>query len=345
MSQMVDELCIIGHPSRAGGADTELDHQIICWQAMGIRVHVCHTGKLDDNLLSLDLKGRGVIYHEPNDWPSLDGLHCISFCNGKFLANLPEIRKYARTTTWVNCMTWNFENEIKMHAAGLIDLHLYQSQHGMERVSAQLRESGPFNCRRFVPYFHVDLFPFVGERPCDRFRFGRISRADQAKFNVRQLWIYETMTAPVLKEGIILGWNDVIADKLGKLPDPYIQALPEGRITQQEFYRRCDAVIMTTDTFENLPRVGFEAMSSGSLLVVDRRGGWTLQVEDGVTGWLCGDDREFVYKSCRTAFEAEERRRMQLAARAKLENEWGLEASMKSWAEVFHLLHHMKRRV
>ncbi len=118
---MIDELCVIGHPSRLGGADTELDHQIRCWAAMGIRVHICHTGPLDANLRGMELQDRGCVLHESRDWPSLEGLHCISYCNGEFLQNLPEIKKYARSTTFVNCMTWNFEAEIKMQAEGHID--------------------------------------------------------------------------------------------------------------------------------------------------------------------------------------------------------------------------------
>jgi len=50
---MIDELCVIGHPSRLGGADTELDHQIHCWQLMGIKVHICHTDALDANCFSM----------------------------------------------------------------------------------------------------------------------------------------------------------------------------------------------------------------------------------------------------------------------------------------------------
>jgi glycosyltransferase involved in cell wall biosynthesis len=101
---------------------------------------------------------------------------------------------------------------------------------------------------------------------------------------------------------------------------------------------------MTTDTFENLPRVGFEAMASGSILVVDNRGGWRLEVEDGVTGWLCNDDREFVYKASRCAFEHEERDRMRVAAREKLESTWGLQAAMDSWATVFEAWEALDRK-
>jgi glycosyltransferase involved in cell wall biosynthesis len=334
-SPAIHDLCVIGHPSRLGGADTELDHQIGCWQAMGIKVHVCHTGPLDNHLRSMNLEQRGCVYHEPRDWRSLDGLHCISFCNGQFLAALPEIKRHARTTSFVNCMTWNFDREVEMQARGLIDFHLYQTDHGMQRVSPRLRELGTYRALRFHPYFDPRDFPFHERRPDDKFRFGRISRDDPDKFGARQLWIYETMTAPVLKEGIILGWGPHAQKKYGRHPNAYVRPCPERGMSQAAFYAFCDALIMTTDTYENLPRAGFEAMSSGSLLVVDNRGGWQLQVDDGQTGWLCRDDREFVYKASRCAFEVDERDAMRRAARRKLEATWGLQAAMDSWQQVF----------
>jgi hypothetical protein len=222
-----------------------------------------------------------------------------------------------------------------MQERGLIDFHLYQTQHAFERVSEKLKELGAYRALHFVPYFHTDDFPYHERRPDDKFRFGRISRGDADKFGNRQLWIYETMTAPVLKEGLIVGWDHRARKRLGRDPDSYIRTLPEGGISQQEFYHYCEAIIMTTETFENLPRVGFEAMSSGSILVVDNRGGWQLQIEDGITGWLCNDDREFVYKASRCAFESEERDEMRRKARARLEREWGLEAGVRSWEKVF----------
>jgi glycosyltransferase involved in cell wall biosynthesis len=106
-------------------------------------------------------------------------------------------------------------------------------------------------------------------------------------------------------------------------------------MTQQDFYKTCEAVIMTTDTFENLPRVAFEAMASGSILVVDRRGGWRTLVEDGVTGWLCEDDREFVYKASRCAFESEERELMRYAARDRLDETSGFAVASQSWEKIF----------
>ncbi len=334
-SSAIDALCVIGHPSRLGGADTELDHQIRCWQAMGIEVHICHTSTLDNNARAMQMEQRGCVYHDSGDWKSLDGMHCISFCNGEFLDQLPEIHRYARTTSFVNCMTWNFDRELEMQERGCIDFHLYQTEHAFERVSTKLKLLGTYRPLHFVPYFHTADFPYHDDRPDDKFRFGRISRGDADKFGSRQLWIYETMTAPVLKEGLIVGWDERARKRFGRDPDSYIRTLPEGGISQQEFYRYCEAIIMTTETFENLPRVGFEAMASGSILVVDNRGGWRLQVEDGITGWLCADDREFVYKASRCAFEHRERAEMRVEARTRFDLRWGLESSMQSWAEVF----------
>jgi glycosyltransferase involved in cell wall biosynthesis len=258
----------------------------------------------------------------------------ISFCNGEFLKNLPAIHKHAKTTSWVNCMTWNFDLEIEMHAKGLIDFHLYQTPHAYSRVSAALRDLAEFRPLMITPYFNLAEFPFIESRPREKFQFGRISRPDPGKFGNRQLWIYETMTAPVLKEGLILGWNESVEGKLGK-PHPYIRTLPAGAISQREFYAFCDAIIFTSDTFENLPRVGFEAMASGSVLIVDNRGGWKQLVEDGKTGWLCNDDREFVYKASRCAFEHHERDEMRKNARARVEKEWGQDASVSAWERVF----------
>jgi len=323
----IKDIAIVGHPSVLGGADTELDHQIICWQAMGVKVHICHTDELDQNCLNMGMKKRGCIYHDKMD---------CSFCNGQFLENIEEIKKYARTTTFVNCMTWNFEKELKAHKKGLIDFFLYQTDHQFKKVSKKLcKLNSLYRPIRFRPFFFSKDFPFIGNRNNNEFQFGRISRGDADKYNDRQLWIYEYMTAPILKKGLILGWDDRARKKFGGDPPSYIKALPEAVISQREFYHFADVIIMATDTFENLPRVGFEAMASGSVLVVDNRGGWKTEVDDGVTGWLCDNDREFVYKASRIAHEKQEKEDMRAAAKEKLELEWGLEASMKSWDSVF----------
>ncbi|MDT9091861.1 hypothetical protein, partial [Escherichia coli] len=69
------------------------------------------------------------------------------------------------------------------------------------------------------PYFHAADFPYIDKRSEDLFRFGRISRDDPGKYHQAQLWVYETMVAPVLKSGVMLGVNDAVRKKIGNEPN------------------------------------------------------------------------------------------------------------------------------
>ena len=334
----IEEICVIGYPSRLGGADTELDHQIRVWQALGLKVHLIHTGPLDDNLRAMKMEDRGCIVHTPGDWGACKGMHVISYCNGEFLKHLEAIKLYARTTTFVNCMTWLFDLEKEMHRRGLVDCFLYQTDHAREKVQDELKSINErFHWFKVRPHFHLDEFPYYDDRPEEKFRFARISREDTGKYHQAQLWVYETMVAPVLKEGVMLGVNDQIRGKIGQEPN-WIKAYPAGGLSVHEVYRHAHCIIQMTETYENLPRVGFEAMASGCFLIVDDRGGWRELVQHGQTGFLCKDQREFVYYSSRAAFEREERRLMAANARQWLEANWGMEQAKQEWTRFFEHL-------
>ena len=358
---MIKDICAIGHPGNLGGADSELSHQIKCWQKMGIKVHLVPT-ILDSNCNTKN----GCTYHTKLDWKSLKGMHCISFCNSIFLKNIGEIKKYARTSSFVNCMTWNFPDEIAAASRGNIDFHLYQSDHQMTMVGRKLKVYPDYRPLRFKPYFHQQDFPYTADRNNEKFQFGRISRGDAQKFAHYQVKIYEDFESELKKSAIILGWDRRGKTKIyGKTPTfqkrpektirqrrhtrvrsyqykrsqgdlpTWIKGIKEKGITQQDFYKFADVMIQASDTFENLPRVGFEAMSSGSILVVDDRGGWRVQVEDGKTGFLCKDQKQFTERSTWIANHPDQRDEMRQAAKDKLEQDWGIEESMKSWELVF----------
>lgn len=331
-------ICVIGHPSKLGGADTELDHQIRVWQALGIEVYLLHTGVIDRNLVNMRMEDRGVKYLQPRDWSGCRDMVVISYCNGEFLKHLPEIRKYARKILWVNCMTWLFPLEKEAHARGDIDLFIYQTDHARRKVQDTLTAVNPaYPWAKVRPYFHAEDFPFTATRPDDKFRFGRVSRDDPSKFSKYQMAVYRQMYAPVLKEGRILGFSDRVKSRIGDAPD-WITTYPAGGVPAQDIYRNSDCIIQACDTYENLPRVGFEAMASGSLLIVDDRGGWQEEVIHKETGFLCKTEKEFVYYSTRAAFEPEERRRMTDNARQHLLDNWGMDRAKKEWAEVLGAL-------
>ena len=351
---MIKELCVIGHPSYCGGADTELFDQIKCWHKMGIKTYILHTGPISGSLIQIKkiLEDQyNCTYLDSRQWNQCEGLHCISFCNGEFLNNLDKIKRHAKSTTFVNCMTWNFRKEIECQSKGLIDFHLYQTDHAQKMVSDQLKSIGTFRAFRFDPYFDIENFTYFEDRPNDHFRFGRISRADPVKFSSYQFDVYDCFKSPVPKSGVIMGWSDRIQNKFNMLQsrikienqfgheglfyNSYIQLLKECAVTQQDFYNFCDVLILSADTFENLPRIGFECMASGTVMIVDDRGGWQLQVEDGVTGFLCKGVKDFIEKSSFLAENPEVKERFRRSAYIRLKENWGMEKSMKSWDLVF----------
>ncbi len=324
----MNDICVVGYPSKLGGADTELDHQIRAWQALGLRVHLIPTGPLDDNLRAMRMDERECVIHHPRDWGACRDMHVISYCNGEFLKNLPTIKQFARTTTFVNCMCWLFDDEKEMHRRGLIDCFLYQTDHAREKVQADLLAiNSNFRWFKVRPYFHLAEFPFTSNRSEDMFRFARISREDLGKYHPAQLWVYETMVAPVLKEGVMLGVNDQIRAKIGKEPN-WISGLAAGALPVHDVYR-------------NAHCIGFEAMASGCLLIVDDRGGWRELVLHGQTGFLCKDQREFVYYSSRAAFEQVERRQMAADARQWVETNWGVQQAKEQWSQFFAFLENL----
>ncbi len=309
---------------------------------MGLEVHLISTGSFDRNgsKMKESVEQRGCIVHPPRDWSKCEGMHVISYCNGAFLTHIREIRKLAKTTTFVGCMTWAFEKEKRAHREGLIDLELFQTVHQREMISRHLEKvSSNFRWAYTTPYWDRDPFPFIEtkERNTDKFYFGRISRDDAAKFSRKQLWIYENMSSPVEKEGMILGFGGRARRKVGN-PPRWIRTLRCGAVTQEEFYRFASCVIQASDTTENLPRIGFEALSSGSVLIVDDRGGWPELVKHGETGFLCKDEKDFVDYSSHMAFEPEERAKVARNARDWLETNWSFEAAKKSWENIFNIL-------
>ncbi len=71
-----------------------------------------------------------------------------------------------------------------------------------------------------------------------------------------------------------------------------------------------------------------EAMSSGSILIVDNRGGWQQMVIHGKTGWLCNSPQDFIYYASKMAYEPELRKEMMLNAKERCSLLGGLKESM-----------------
>lgn len=343
MSRALKRLFVLGFPGYYGGAGTELHHQIIVWRKMGMEVHLIPTGDWSgQETMLLEMAALGVTVHARGDWTALEKEDVlISFCNAEFLYSLPEIRKRTKRTVFVNCMTWLFSEEKSGMETGYIAMFLYQNEEVRQKnmpVLKALNDDPAIKFMTFKPYFHNESFPFIRERDEEFFGCGRISRQDADKYAKNTLRIYEYFVAPVFKRALFLGFGQRSQNKIGK-PYAWIKtALNQNEVSQQDFYKHCKIVLQPTDTTENWPRIGFEAMASGSVLIVDNRGGWRQMVEHGKTGWLCDHERDFIYYASKMAYEPNLREDMAAAARERGLELGGLAASMESWEEVFEVM-------
>lgn len=275
------DLVVIGMPSSVGGGDVELYDQIKCWSKMGIKIHLIPTVEPRN---CVDLNNLNVIVHSIKDYSVCDGQIVIGYCNMHFLKDISLISKLAKRTIWASCMCFNFKEEIEAAYYGLIDTYIYQSFHQYQKCGGHLLNASKRNNKNYkvslmVPYFDRTPFHY---KPNDvkPFKLGRISRADPAKFGKNQFKIYKkTDLYPIL----IVGWNERVADKFKndidwinkKVSSGDIKLVPEGEMNNVEFFDSINIMSMTTDTFENTPRVALEAVASGCALVVDSKPGWT----------------------------------------------------------------------
>lgn len=334
----VARIFVYGFPGLYGGAGTELHHQILVWLHLGLKVHLIPNWPPFNEPLYLEMAEAGVIIHDPNDFTVLEaGDPVLGFCNAEFLKSLPTIHQRTRRTVFINCMTWLFEQERERMSEGLIAMFLFQNEEVMKMNEPHLRTLNPdpgIRFKTFRPYFDDSKFPFIEERADDTFGCGRISRQDPDKFAANTLHIYDYFVSPRWKSGLFLGFDHRSEEKIGK-PFDWIQiARDQQDVTQQKFYQHCEIVLQPTDTTENWPRIGFEAMASGSVLIVDNRGGWKQMIRHGETGWLCDHERDFIYYASKMAYEPNMRRDMAEAARIRGRELGSLEASAESWREI-----------
>lgn len=337
------KLYVYGFPSLYGGAGAELHHQIAIWQSLDMEVHLIPTNPgYRYEPLYAEMLASGIVVHHHNQFSSIErDAPVFGFCNSEFLQKIDDIRAYSTNTVFANCMTWLFDMEKKRMAEGKIRTFIYQNEDVRAAHSAALRALNPsakVNFLAFVPFFDSSRFPFVEQRSSEFFGCGRISRQDADKYARNTLHIYEYFVAPKFKRGLFLGFDKRSEEKIGK-PYAWIRtAADQNECSQEEFYRHCEIVLQPSDTTENWPRVGLEAMASGSVLIVDNRGGWRKQIEHGVTGWLCDHEREFIYYASKMAFEPNLRVEMAHRAKERVKQLSGAGSSQQSWSEIFRTI-------
>lgn len=345
----MSRLFVYGYPGLYGGAATELHHQIHCWRDMGIEVGIIPSMDGHKNEpLRQEMIDLGVNIYEKDQFEALTKEDAIiNFCSREYLEKLPEINQFTKRTMFVNCMTWIFrkpavgyeKNEGWNHAQGNIAISLYQRPQVLELHQKTLQKDFDSKAQflHFSPYY-LNRHEFKPVRDYERFTLGRISRQDADKFT-KNLWhIWEYIVAPRFKRGITLGWDARSEAKCGK-PPGWIETYHNHQsFPVADFWDQVNIICQPTETNENWPRIGFEAMYSGVPLIVDRRAGWMYMVEHGVTGFLCKHERDFIYYASKMAYEPELREQIAINAYKRATELSSLEVAKDSWEKVFNMI-------
>lgn len=340
------KLFIYGHPGLYGGASSELYHQMHIWDKLGLELHIIPSMiNYENEPLYQKMLSLGVIYHDTNDFSAIkENDAIINFCSREFLERLPEINKHTSKTIFVNCMTWIFrkgavdyeKNEEWNHIEGNIAFSLYQRPQILENHKDFLVSKGSkAQFLNFKPYYKP-AEPPIFEREFAEFRLGRISRQDADKFT-KNLWhIWEYIVSPKMKKGYVLGWDERSQRKCGQ-PLPWVNTYQDQKqLPVNEFWKEINLIVQPTETNENWPRIGFEAMYAGVPLIVDDRAGWQYMIDHSKTGFLCKDEREFIYWGSRMAFEKSFREDVAMAAYEKALTLSSEKESGESWMEVLN---------
>lgn len=336
---MSRKLFIVGHPGHYGGAASELNSQVKLWHKgfPELELHIIPTMvgyQMEATYQAmLDL---GIVYHPPMDFSAITADDAvINFCSSEFLDNLELINQFTKRTVWVNCMTYLFDLEKKQAKHNLIAHYLYQRPQIRDDHQKVLKKLGAnTNFQHFIPYFDDESLEFSVKEQ-EHTHIGRISRQDADKFSKDTLHIYEYITSPKWKQGHFLGWGANSLSKIGQPPGWIKTYTNQREFSVKSFYDTVDFIVQPTDTTENLPRIGFEAMHSGKPLVVDNRGGWQYMINHKVDGFLCDTPRDFIYYGTRLAFEPELRQEIAINAKKKALELSSFESSKESWEKVF----------
>jgi len=329
---------VAGFPSRYGGADTELDHTIDLWRSAGFAVHLVPMfGATDEMVRSVIARGCEVHAYRPGIFRDRT---VVSYCNGEFLRLLPEIVETGRPgrVVWFNCMTWPFENELRAHEAGWIDVFGFVSNYQESQLRPHLERIAPYKTFPYRPYFNARRVPWQPREFAGIYGLGRISRDDSAKFAPDTWQIFDRVLVPanLRKKVFILGHGPNAAARIGLPPVglDWLTWSPDA-IPSADFYRRINTMIHKTGgSSESYCRVVVEAYAHGVVPIVEDAYALPELVVHGETGFRSSDSDEMSYLASVLAFDERRHRAIAEAGRRHLEELVNQDAALRGWLEV-----------
>ncbi len=337
-------LFVLGLPGDVGGANTELWHTLKLWRRFKVDVTCVPTWKADPRwekrVREIGCKVVSATPQSLGDVPGLAGGTVAGFCNSRFLEAAPRLRRMGCRLVWVNCMTWLFPAErLFCLRHGPFDAYVFQSKYQQEQLQPQLARFAEMEdrCFRIRGAFDAADFPFAPRRrkPSDPLILGRMSRGAADKFPADPWRPVALMRGRGMDVRLrVMGFTPRVAAKTGP-PPSWAECLPEGAESPQAFLRSLHAMVQISDTSENWPRTGLEALATGTPVIADNRGGWREMIEHGRTGFLADTDADLLAILARLADDEPLRQNIARHARHCLEQELAEpEQAMAGWERV-----------
>lgn len=332
------EVWIAGFPSRYGGADTELDHQIDLLRRHDVDVTLVPMFGADDEMkASVVERGCQIVPYRDDVFR---GRVVASYCNGELLSRLPRImdRGRPRRLIWFNCMTWLFDAERRAHAAGWIDAFGFVSRYQQSLLGPQLAAIRSYRSFPYRPYFNVARVEWRYREWSGTYRLGRISRDDGGKFAPDTWRIFDRVLVPphLAKKVYVLGYGPHAQAKIGSAPGSLDwRTWSPGEIPAGDFYRTIDTMVHRTGgSRESYCRVLIEAYAHGVVPIVEADYAFPELVVDGETGFCAASSDEMSWYASMLAHDPARHRTMAEAGRRHLETLSNHEACWAGWREV-----------
>ena len=324
------KIYIWGYLHQCGGAGPETGHAIELFRDNGVEV-TCVVPQGTDVLSTseprrryLDSLGVATEAYSPGMF-SDQNVWC--WCEDGLFEYLMKHEETPRRVVYWPCMNVLRDKELVGIAKTKNLKILCQSNYQLGELAKRLNEVGlSADLQHVPPFFNIDSrwgrLRF-SNKSLDTLNVLRIGRDDEPFKYPRDLWdLFYKVTAPV---GVttrlnVIGWGregEALLGDVGNASHPY-----HGRINAEliphihtpailgNYFRDAHALLMWYPVRENAPRVLFEAIASGAVVVGASHGGIPEFVRDQETGFLVSSNDEASHRLSQLAFNPSKATRM-----------------------------------
>ena len=341
---MKHDIVLFGCPHPIGGANTEAGDTAILWRdRMGLPVTILPASEeAPDNPWPARLADFGCKIAPPccreAPPPWLRDKIVVDFAIERAVNLWPQYRKAGCRLIHcpTQCETQAHERNVFRHNPPTAVM--FESQWQRTCLTLQYTAWGVPEDRQFVIHGAFEPLPFA-PRPHQTgtpLRVGRLARPVTAKWPRTLFPILAKANEFTPIDGRCMGWTPAVLSESGSPPDN-VTVYPPEAMPVPVFLSGLHAMLclIAPDHDENWSRVGLEALSSGTPVIADGRGGWREMIDHNETGILVSNPGEAVAALVRLARDEPFRQRIIRQGMESLAVLTDYETIGKAWRRLF----------